>query len=344
MIRLLAVAALLLFAEYTTGQKLNIKSVVEKLNAGQAPVASDFGFTSYRIDTKADSISFYTYQKPNTLPNSVYIVLPGSNAEHIYTYHKEKDGGYWFSSLTSFDFSYLPDNYLLVIVAKPGFGFCGAADPDHIPEKYWAFTSLGDRVFRANRVIQYVEKHLVKKPEKLVVFGYSEGFYVGAKLATLNKHITHLGIGGGGGYIDFYDFILSNQKAVLKNEAEQDTVLKENNEIISAFKRIMANPDAREFTYGYSNKRWASFSEPPIQSLVKLKIPIFQVHGANDDMTPLESAYIVPLEFARLQKNNLTFRVYANSNHSLIENTKDGQEINHMASMMKDFFDWVTKH
>lgn len=221
MIRLLTVAALLLFAEYTTGQKLNIKSVVEKLNAGQAPVASDFGFTSYRIDTKADSISFYTYQKPNTLPNSVYIVLPGSNAEHIYTYHKEKDGGYWFSSLTSFDFSYLPDNYLLVIVAKP---------------------------------------------------------------------------------------------------------------------------DAREFTYGYSNKRWASFSEPPIQSLVKLKIPIFQVHGANDDMTPLESAYIVPLEFARLQKNNLTFRVYTNCNHSLIENTKDGQEINHMASMMKDFFDWVAKH
>lgn len=340
MIRLLILVFIFTVGQIANGQKLPLKAITEKLKLGQSVTPGDFGFKEYKVLSKGDTIIFYTYQRNNSNPTSIFINLPGTDADNIYSYNKESNGSYSYNSLTSFDFSYLPENYLFVIVAKPGYGFFGNSNPDAVPQNYWDKTSLQDRVMRANTAIKYI-KRIIKKPENIVVFGYSEGFYVGAKLATVNKNITHLGIGGGGGYIDFYDFILSNQKSILKGETTTDTAIINNQKIISTLKQIMSKPNSTEFKYGYTYKRWASFAEPPIQNLVKLNIPIYQVHGTNDESTAIENAYVVPIEFARLNKNNLTFIVYSNSDHSLIEHTKDDKEINHWDEMMKDFFSWV---
>lgn len=343
MVKIFTIAFLLTISSITNAQKLPLKLITEKLTQGQKITAFDFGFREYTVRKNGDTINFYTYQKNDKItPTSVYLYLPGTNAENIYSYHKEKNGSFWFNSLTSFDFSFLPENYLFIIVAKPGFGFFGNGDSDTIPKIYWNKTSLNDRVMRANTALDYILKNVIKKPKNVAVFGYSEGFYVGSKLATLNKKITHLGIGGGGGYTDFYDFILFNQKALLKSEIANDTAIKSNQEIISSLKQIMSNPESVEMIYGYTYKRWSSFAVPSIQNLVKLKIPIYQVHASNDESTPIESAYIIPTEFARLNKNNLTFTVYKNSNHSLIETTKDGEEINHWNEMINDFFKWIS--
>lgn len=344
MIKILTTVFILTAWQIANGQKLPLKSITEKLKQGQHITAIDFGFKEYIVHQGHDTIHFYTYQRNNSNPTSIYLFLPGTNAENIYTYHKEKDGSFWYNSLTSFDFSYVPENYLFVIVAKPGFGFFGNGDVDTVPQTYWNKTSLQDRVMRANTAISYISKHVIKKPKHIAVFGYSEGFYVAAKLATVNKKITHLGIGGGGGYTDFYDFILSNQKSVLKDEMVSDTALKSNQRIISNLKKIMADPNSTELIYGYSYKRWSSFSEPPVQNLVKLHIPIYQVHGANDESTPIENAYVVPTEFARLNKSNLAFTVYPNSDHSLTEKTKKGEEINHWNEMMNNFFKWISSN
>lgn len=306
---------------------------------GKTPVASDFGFDSCSIPFRGDTIACYTYHKPGITPASIFMYLPGADAENIYTYHKENDSSYWFNSLIDFDFSYLPDDFLYVVVAKPGFGFCD--DGKKIPQKYWEFTSLADRVDRADLAIKFIKKNIVRKPRQIAVFGYSEGFYVGSKLAVQNKNITHLGIGGGGGYIDFYDFIIENQKQVMRGELRADSAVYFNLKLVSDFAELIKNPAHATFTYGYSNKRWATFSEPPVSSLVKLTIPIFQIHAAEDKMTPVENAYIVPLEFARLKKQNLTFSICANCNHSLIETRDDGKEINHRQEIMNRFFEWV---
>jgi pimeloyl-ACP methyl ester carboxylesterase len=106
----------------------------------------------------------------------------------------------------------------------------------------------------------------------------------------------------------------------------------------------MTDPDSTKFTSGYTYKRWASFAEPPIQNLAKISIPIYQVHGTKDESTPIESAYIVPLEFARLKKDNLTLKFYANADHSLIERKSDGTEVFHWNDMMVNFFKWVAQN
>jgi hypothetical protein len=326
------------------GQRVSTKLVSSKLVKGQLPVAQDFGFEEHKVVNSGDTVVFYTYKKPSSNPSSIYITLPGTAAEAIYSYHKDTDSTFWFSSLTSFDFSYLPDDFLFVIAAKPGFGFFGNGDVKEIPRRYSEKTSLQDRVMRADVAINNVLKNIIKKPKQVVVFGYSEGFYVGAKLATVNKSITHLGIGGGGGYIDFYDFLLFNQKDSWKGEKNEDSVLQKNDRLISRLRQVMTDPDSTKFTSGYTYKRWASFAEPPIQNLAKLSIPIYQVHGTKDESTPIESAYIVPLEFARLKKDNLTLKFYANADHSLIERKSDGTEVFHWNDMMVNFFKWVAQN
>jgi pimeloyl-ACP methyl ester carboxylesterase len=338
--KLASTIVILLIAGFAFAQKIPLKAVIEKIRSGEPVKAEDFGFQSYHVIVKGDTVNFYTYQKGNAALNSIYLDLPGSDAEAIYSYHKDTDGSYWFNSLTSFDFSYLPDNYMLVIAGKPGFGFCGNGNDAHIPQQYWDKTSLQDRVMRAEAALTYVRMHLVKKPERVVVFGYSEGFYVAAKLAALDKHITHLGIGGGGGYCDFYDFVLSNLKEAAEKTQPLDSAINSNKRIIANLAMIMNKPDTIAFEYGYTYKRWSSFSEPAVQNLVKIDIPIYQVHGTADESTPIEDAYIVPMEFARLKKTNLTFKVFPDCDHSLIVH-KDGKEINHWDEMMRGFFDWV---
>jgi len=344
MTKALTVLLLLMLGQNVNGQKIPLKSITEKLKKGQNITATDFGFKEYAIVQKGDTTNFYTYQKLNAIPTSIFMYLPGSSAEDIYSYHKENDSSYWFNSLTTFDFSYLPENYLFVIVAKPGFGFIGNGDKKAIPQKYWEKTSLQDRVTRANTTLNYIQKKLLKKPEKTAVFGYSEGFYVGAKLATINRSVSHLGVGGGGGLSDFYDFIIANQKDFHKGQATIDTTIQYNQDLITSLSEIMTEETSSKIVMGYSKKRWASFSEPAIQNLVRLKIPIYQVHGSDDESTAIESAYIVPVEFARLKKTNLTFRVYPNCNHSLTEKSIDGKEINHWDEMMRDFFKWIENH
>jgi pimeloyl-ACP methyl ester carboxylesterase len=340
MLRILLLLSITVITHNLTAQKIKLNQANQKIRRGLTPTAEDAGFKSYRIMTRTDTINFYTYQKPGATPNSVYMELPGTNAQAIYTWHKDTDSTYWFNSLTRFDFSFMPDNFLFVIVAKPGFEFFG--DPDKFPTTYWKKTSLHDRVMRADAALRYIQKNVLKNPQRTVVFGYSEGFYVAAKLATVNKSITHLGIGGGGGYIDFYDFVLDNLKSYTAEQMVADSVVNKNKRIIATLKEIMADPESTRMTGGYTVKRWASFAEPPLESLVKLNIPIYQVHGIDDESTPVESAYLVPVEFARLRKNNLTFKVYP-TDHSLREYRTDGTEVEHWDNMMRDFFKWVMK-
>jgi pimeloyl-ACP methyl ester carboxylesterase len=340
-----AIFLLLAITEVAIGQKLPLKQVSEKIKEGKKVTASDFGFTEYTIPMKEDTVNFFTFAKPNSSPTSIYVYLPGTAPESIYSYHKDTDSTFWWSSLTSFDFSFLPDEYLFVIAAKPGYGFVGNGDLTAIPTNYWEKTSLEDRVMRASKAIDYIKRRVIKRPKKIAVFGYSEGFYVGSKLATKNKSITHLGVGGGGGYMDFYDFVLSQRIAIHKGETNLEKGQKSIENTLDNFKKIMSDPSStKDFSSGYTYKRWASFAQPPVQNLVKLTIPIFMVHGTMDENTPIENAYIVPLEFARLGKQNLTFKTYLNADHSLIERTSDGKEIVHWQDMMIRFFAWIKKN
>lgn len=55
------------------GQKMPLKTITEKLKAGRTVSVKDFGFKEYAFVQKGDAINFYTYQKENSAPTSIYL-------------------------------------------------------------------------------------------------------------------------------------------------------------------------------------------------------------------------------------------------------------------------------
>ena len=237
------------------------------------------------------------------------------------------------------EFKTLPGNYLFVVIEKVGFE--GVIDEDHIPkpEIYQLQNSLDDRVFRANQVIDTLCVRYVFN--KVIVYGHSEGAPVAAKLATENKQITHLGFWAGNALPDFFDFALESRKAFYRGEISVKESQKQIDELINTFVHDIATDSVNTEGNGYTNKRWWSYAEPPINHLLKLDIPIFVQVATNDESAPIESSYLIPLEFARLGKTNLSYNVCVGCDHGFNVKNQDGSIQRNWNRIFNQFISWA---
>jgi len=58
---------------------------------------------------------------------------------------------------------------------------------------------------------------------------------------------------------------------------------------------------------GNSYLSYVSFSEPPVDNLLKLDIPIYLAVGTKDGNVAVENSYIIPIEFIRHRKKESNF-------------------------------------
>jgi pimeloyl-ACP methyl ester carboxylesterase len=235
----------------------------------------------------------------------------------------------------------LPEAYLYVVVEK--IGFEGVINEDDIPkpEVYQKKNSLGNRVFRANAVLDYLTAN--NAFEKIIVYGHSEGAPVGAKLATINTNITHLGFWAGNALPDYFDFILESRIEYYKGSISDSTAQARINENIAGFNKIASdslNTDGK----GYTNLRWWSYSEPPLNNLLKIDIPIYVQVATMDKSAPIESSYMIPLEFARLKKTNLTYKVCVGCDHGFSRTNENGNTERKWKAIFSEFIKWADKN
>ncbi|WP_395373884.1 hypothetical protein [Marinicella sp. W31] len=87
-----------------------------------------------------------------------------------------------------------------------------------------------------------------------------------------------------------------------------------------------------------------SFSKPPLESLLVTQIPIFFAIGTADENVPIESAYIVTIEFLRHGKNNLTFKQYVGFDHNALMVDESGHSVDRWNQVTDDFFNWLSKN
>ena len=92
--------------------------------------------------------------------------------------------------------------------------------------------------------------------------------------------------------------------------------------------------------WGYTNRRWSSYEEAPISDLLKINIPIYAVFATEDESTPIETAYLLPIQFMQNRKDNLTYNVCMNCDHTYKEK-KEGQIINHWDEIFNEFIEWT---
>lgn len=312
------------------------------------------GLKSYSIASKElGTINYYVSANKIGNKKPILLYIDGSGPYPLFQYTPNGTG-----STIVLDFRSLSNDYHLVMISKPGVPFVDSVKNDPVsgfpiypaPTEYTQRLSLDWRVESANLVLTKVLKDLPVDEGKIAVLGFSEGFQVGAKLATFNKNITHLLLFVGNGLTQFFDFIIHNrmdaQKGLISEEQAQHNI----EDIQIAIKDIYANPFATDKEwYGHSYLRWSSFcNNNPSENLLQLNIPIYVVGASKDHNSAVLGTDYLYLESIRRGKTNLTYKVYP-YDHSFNEMIKNdsGQEIgakNHMQEVMQEGLNWLKKH
>ncbi len=181
--------------------------------------------------------------------------------------------------------------------------------------------------------------------KKIVVAGHSEGARVVPLVARLNKRVTHIGIFAGGGLTQMFNFIVNVRKDVRSGKLTAQEGESQINEFYEQVKQIYADPNSStKKLFGHSYKRWASFFEPPLDELLKLKIPIYLYSNTEDTNGSVESSDIIPLEFLRNGKTNLTYKANWKCDHYYrCRETVGGQvkELSKREQSINDFMSWL---
>ncbi|WP_428738790.1 prolyl oligopeptidase family serine peptidase [Sulfurimonas sp.] len=153
--------------------------------------------------------------------------------------------------------------------------------------------------------VNFLIKSKKLSTKKLVVFGFSEGGDIAAKLASKTPQITHLIMVGSGGMVGLDAFKIWGKQ----HDIDFDKV----------YEQVKKDPqNIQKQAYGETYKYWNSVLDvDPMKSLKILEIPIFVATGEKDEMAPVESVYFMQDEFVKLAKANLTVKVYPDCNHML---------------------------
>ncbi len=285
------------------------------------------------ITTNADTIYYHIYSNGNLKDkNKIMLFFQGSGGYPLFrqsikidTLKTIEDGEVKIKiqkyrvvqSNVPFDLDKIPNDYVFVIISKKGVPF-SSDDKDYLPNSiFYENESLDYRVWQGDQVIKDIIKKMIKKPSKVVIIGHSEGADVVAKLGHKNKHVTHIGYWAGGGNSQYYDFALFIQKEVQAGYISQLDASTRLDSLFSNIKSIEKDPtNIKKFWLGNSYRRWANFSEPSIDNLLKIDKPLFVAVAGKDESVPIEASLLIPIEFIRHKKDNLVFKIYPDYNHS----------------------------
>lgn len=304
-------------------------------------VLNKFEFTEHLIINAKDTIWFYVHKKENSRPTNLVLYLQGTSPDPIFTV--ENDNGVyksyrWFPG----DYKLLDNTYCYAIISKTGIPPISYRDITDY-SKYHKNNSLQTRVLQADLVVKYIIKKLMKTTDKVIVYGHSEGAPVAAKLGTINKQITHLGFWAGNALPDYFDFLIENSKANWTQKISDSIAFTNVKDILASFQRISENKGDgnAKGKNDYSAKRWWSYSEPPIYNLLKLEIPIFVQVAGEDESAPIESTYLIPLEFTRLDKRNLRYEICEKCDHGFTIEKENGETEDKWESIFQEFIRWT---
>jgi len=299
-------------------------------------------YKHHQIISENDTINYHSFAQTSLDSVENFLVyIHGSGSEPLFTIIKDSLG-YQMQSAVPFNLETVPSSYAMILVSKKSIPFCVVDKPNYkAPESFFLNEKLDYRVYQNDMVINEISKNYPQL-KKLIVLGHSEGSDVAAKLCTINKNITALAYWSGGGNSQFYDFPLFISKEMNAGNITQSEALDQYQELINQYDLMMIEKDSiHKQWYGNSFTRWAHFNEPPIESLVQLEIPIYLAMGMADQAVPIESAMLIPAEFTRLRKTNLTYKFYPDLDHSFMEIDEFGEYISHWDEAFIELLDWI---
>jgi hypothetical protein len=308
----------------------------------------------FQITDKNQNIDFVLFDTVLTQRKPVFLFCQGSlpiplffelNDGSVFTY-----GG----GISNFDISEIKEYYHLIVISMPETPIYAkqselnnryqyvpdTAKPEIFKTEYLEADYLDNYVNRAESVIKYLQKQKWVDNEKLIVFGHSQGSHIATKLASNPKNnISHIGLSGA----NFFGRIDQSVRQIRKDEnsglisaTEAEKRINEEYEQLKA----SCNKEYRE-QYPYLIA-WYSFSQPTIDDLLKIDIPIYLTYGTNDITADL--CELIPLYFILENKDNLTIKRRWGLEHNYFELDEKGNmnvEKGHWAEVMSEFLSWI---
>lgn len=341
---ILVITILIIYQSCDTINELPLSKKVE-IDSACAEELSDYEHFSLLL--KNDTINYHTYQKTeiDSIKN-ILVYVQGSGSSPLFKVKREGKSR-WIAGSVPFDLSQIPNDYLFVIISKKGIPFCTQLDKDYVaPKIYYKNETLEYRTEQVNLVIKDIlVKHIRSTISRIAVIGHSEGSSVIAKLGTINENVSHFGYWCGTGNSQWYDSALSTWKQVNRNEISEREAIIKMDSMFSIYKDITENKNnINKQWMGNSYRRWYHFSEPPIENLLKIDKPIFAIIGAADRSVAVEGMYLIPIEFIRKGKDNLSFKVYPNLDHNLDSLSQSGVRTSHWNKVFLEFLKWVEEN
>ena len=286
-------------------------------------------YRSFELKENGDTIRFFVVSKRGDghIKKPLILYRQGSLPIPIFTRYSQ---GVSISNLPAQFPDYIKD-YHMVVIAKPGVPlvldssavnkfFDDVMNRRFAPKKYLRNNNLDYYVNTSDKVIKFLINQSWVNRDKIAVVGGSEGYNVASKLALVNKSITHLICYSSHPYGRF-DYLIKEQRhKALTGEITDKEAQQEIDSLYTLWYKISKEPKSTDKLYYDTYYTWSSFSEPPINSLLQLNIPIFVAFGTkDDDWDIVEENDLLPLRFIARGKTNLTLRPYQNCDHSFSE-------------------------
>ncbi|MCC6288008.1 MAG: alpha/beta hydrolase [Chitinophagaceae bacterium] len=209
----------------------------------------------------------------------------------------------------------------------------------NFPPKYIAHNLLSYYTDRNIKIIEFLRKLPYVSKSKLVVAGHSEGSTIAAKMAYSYPKITAL-IYSGGNPLGRMMTIVSRARTTETDSLKQVDLLFQN------WKNIIASP-ANMDGNGDTNRGTFEFSyPPPINYLMKLRIPVLVTYGTKD-YGLIQPVDYFRLETIRLAKTNFTFKDYIGVEHNffpLKENGEINYDVYNWDKVANDWGMWLKKN
>jgi pimeloyl-ACP methyl ester carboxylesterase len=314
---------------------------------GQFVDSTDFKHFSIN-STKLGNIKYHIYTKHLDQKLPTILFLQGSMDLPLIATNGMDSRFYTFNR----EILQYSDRYHIVLMSKPGRNFYDTISLDEsgfkIPlrEVHNGANTQEWRVNAANLVLKNILREKFISKDKIAIIGYSEGGQVVPELAFRNKNVTHVVSVNGAGLNHFYDAIINER---MKSNAGSITRQVAQNRIDSLFalyEKIYQSPNSlTEFHDEESYKRWTSYTKTdPLEYLKKLDKPILVIASGNDDSSPILGLDYIKIEFLRLRKDNLTYRIFPDSDHSFNETDEKGTTTNRRKQVYGEVFQWLDRN
>ncbi len=300
-----------------------------------------FGFIEEQVIAKQDTITYYLKDVDKKVRKLV-LFIQGTDANPIFSY-AEKDSQISYYRWFVDDYLMLDSSYTFAIIPKPGMAGLYSDTDIQIPQEYYEKNHLEYRVRQLDASIEHIKENHMAKPEDIIVYGHSEGAVIGAALAAKNKSITHLGFWSGNVLHNFYEFSLFNRIESIQGNISDKEAHENIMGILGWYASVIDQANSTEIDhFGFTNKRWSSYEKAPLEYLNQLSIPIYALFAFKDQSTPIETAYLLPISFLEKRKDNLTFEVCLECDHSYNIHTEEGEK-SLWSMQFQGFMEWTEK-